>query len=169
MNLDALIDIAPLEYRSIACCLLGSAVIGVERQLMGKPIGIRTSALICLGTYVFVAMSHSLTSTQMDPSRIVGQVITGIGFLGAGVMFSRDGTVQGVTSAAAIWILAAIGVVVGLGHAMLGVKLGFLTVALLVGVEKIERSFTFMQRGVHQRVKQYRAKHAVRSKHQSNQ
>jgi putative Mg2+ transporter-C (MgtC) family protein len=120
---------------------------------MGKPIGIRTCCLICLGTYVFVAMSLTLSSNSMDPSRIVGQVITGIGFLGAGVMISRDGTVHGVTSASTIWMLAAIGVVVGLGYPGLGLKCAVLTIVVLVGVEAIERSFTSMQRGVHRRLK----------------
>ncbi len=149
-------DISPLDYHSILCVVAGAAFVGLERQLMGKPIGIRTSSLISFGTYIFVAMAQSIISEQMDPSRIIGQIITGIGFLGAGVMFSQNGSVQGVTSAAAIWILAAIGAVGGLGYPHLSVKIGILAVLLLVGIEKVERTFTFMQRGVHRRVQQYR-------------
>jgi putative Mg2+ transporter-C (MgtC) family protein len=148
-----LLNVNPLKWEALACCFLSAFIIGLERQLQGKPVGIRTSALICMGTYVFVAITGHVFNTSGDPSRVVGQVITGIGFLGAGVMLSKDGTIVGVTSAASIWILAAIGVVVGLGHYWLGVKMAVLTVAILVGVNLLENSFPFMRRGVHSRFK----------------
>lgn len=146
-----LLTIDPLHWEPLLCCFLSAFSIGLERQLGGKPVGIRTSALICIGTYVFIAMSRDVFNEATDPSRIVGQVITGIGFLGAGVMLAKDGIVVGVTSAASIWILAAIGVVIGLGHPWLGVKLAVLTVAILVGVNFLESTFSFLQRGVHHR------------------
>ena len=75
-------SIAPLEWEGLLCCFLAALVIGLERQVQGKPVGIRTSSLICIGTYVFVAMTKAVSSpTTTDPSRIVGQVVTGIGFL----------------------------------------------------------------------------------------
>ncbi|NQU64268.1 MAG: MgtC/SapB family protein [SAR324 cluster bacterium] len=147
-----LLAIHPLSWESISCCILAAAIIGSERQLHGKPIGIRTSCLICLGTYLFVAMGLSLTTEHTDPSRVVGQVITGVGFLGAGVMFSRNGTVVGVTSAAAIWMLAAVGITIGRGYPWLGVKIATLTTLLLVGVNLLESSFSFLQQGVHRRL-----------------
>jgi putative Mg2+ transporter-C (MgtC) family protein len=128
-------------------------VIGLERQLQGKPVGIRTSSLICIGTYVFVAMTRHVSNDATDPSRIVGQVVTGIGFLGAGVMLAKDGSIIGVTSAAAIWILAAIGTTVGLGSYWLGFKLAILAEAILIGVSRLENRFEFMRRGVHTRSK----------------
>ncbi|MFC1765509.1 MgtC/SapB family protein [Planctomycetota bacterium] len=146
------LNISPLTWNDIACCIIAAAVIGFERQVHGKPIGIRTSGLICLGTYLFVVMGQSIATDHMDPSRIVGQVITGVGFLGAGIMFARNDTVVGVTSAAAIWILAAIGVTIGQGHAWLGVKIAVLTTLLLTGVNLLESSFSFLQQGVHRRL-----------------
>ena len=148
-----LLTISPLRWESLLCCFLAALIIGLERQLQGKPVGIRTSSLICMGTYIFIAMSREVFGESTDPSRVIGQVITGIGFLGAGVMLAKDGIVVGVTSAASIWILAAIGVVVGLGHPWLGVKIAVLTVVILVGVNLMENTFEFMQRGVHHKLR----------------
>ncbi|NQV35240.1 MAG: MgtC/SapB family protein [Phycisphaeraceae bacterium] len=143
------LDIAPLDWWALLSCFLSALIIGLERQLMGKPIGMRTSALICMGTYVFVAITRHMSNEVTDPSRIVGQVITGIGFLGAGVMMSKNGSIVGVTSAAAIWILAAVGVIIGMGYYVLGVKIAVLTVGILVGVNCLESSFAFLRQGAH--------------------
>ncbi|MCW4631314.1 MgtC/SapB family protein [Marinomonas rhodophyticola] len=103
MNLELLFSIAPYRWSAIVTAIFCGAIVGLERQLRGKPVGIRTSALIVLGTYVFITSSMLVAVDITDPSRIIGQVITGIGFLGAGVMLSKDGSVIGVTSAATIW------------------------------------------------------------------
>ena len=150
------IDVGPLTWEALLCCFLSGIVVGLERQLRGKPVGMRTSALICMGTYVFVAMTRSVANQVTDPSRIIGQVVTGIGFLGAGVILARHGAILGVTSASAIWVLAAIGVVIGVGSPWLGVKLAVLTVAILTGVDFIESRFEFLQRGVHHNPKAWR-------------
>jgi len=107
-------------------------------------------------------MTRSISNEVTDPSRIVGQVVTGIGFLGAGVILARHGAIIGVTSAAAIWVLAAIGVVIGLGLPWLGVKLAVLTVAILVGVDFLEHRFGFLQRGVYQKLENRRGSAAGR-------
>ncbi len=146
----SVIDVGPLTWEALLCCFLSGIIVGLERQLRGKPVGMRTSALICLGTYVFIAATRQVANEVTDPSRIIGQVVTGIGFLGAGVILARHGAILGVTSASAIWVLAAIGVVIGLGYPWLGVKLSLLTVAILVGVQFVEHHFEFLQRGVHQ-------------------
>jgi len=148
----SLIDVGPLTWEGLLCCFLSGMIVGLERQLRGKPMGMRTSALICIGTYVFVAITHQVSNQMTDPSRVIGQVITGIGFLGAGVILARGGAIVGVTSASAIWILAAIGVVIGVGFPWLGVKLAVLTVAILVGVDLVEHRFGALQRGVHQKL-----------------
>lgn len=114
-------------------------VIGLERQLRGKVCGVRTSILICMGTQVYVQLGAVLTSAAADPTRVVGQVMTGIGFLGAGVMFLRGGTVTGVTTAAVIWMLAAIGSVIGTGRHATAVLLAVVTVCVLAGVLLLER------------------------------
>ena len=72
--------------------------------------------LICLSTQVFVRLGVTLGGAGTDPSRVLGQVVTGVGFLGAGVILARGGAITGVTSAAVVWVLAAIGSTVGLGR-----------------------------------------------------
>lgn len=156
MQITALLSIEPLSWLSIITAIACGAIIGIERQLRGKPVGIRTSSLIVLGTYVFVAMSASVHTEVTDPSRIIGQVVTGIGFLGAGVMLTRDGAVFGVTSAATIWALAAIGVVLALADHWIAVKLAIVVVVILWGVDLLEDSFAALSRGVHRRIQFYR-------------
>lgn len=142
-------DISPFGWAELGTALLCGFIIGLERQLRGKPAGIRTAILIVLGTYVFIAASMSVNSNMTDPSRIIGQVITGVGFLGAGVMLARDGMVIGVTSAATIWILAAVGVCIGIGQDLVAIKLSLLVVTVLVGIDVLENSSSVMRRGVH--------------------
>ncbi|WP_373083431.1 MgtC/SapB family protein [Zhongshania sp.] len=148
----SLLSIAPLKWPGVLTTILAGAIIGLERQIRGKPIGIRTAALICLGTYVFIAMSVSVGNGVTDPSRVIGQVITGIGFLGAGVILSRDGMVLGVTSAAAIWVLAAIGVMIGLDKYGPALLIALIVVGVLVGVDVLENSFHSLRKGVHRRL-----------------
>lgn len=151
-------SIAPFNWTAIGTTLLCGSIIGLERQLRGKPVGIRTSVLITLGTYVFIVMAASVSNTATDPSRAIGQVITGVGFLGAGVMLSRNGVVLGVTSAATIWALASIGVCIGTGHYLTAIKLAVVIIAVLVGVEALENYFQSLTRGVHQKYKVWRRK-----------
>lgn len=156
MQMEALLSIDPLSWPSVITAIACGAIIGIERQLRGKPVGIRTSSLIVLGTYVFVAMSTAVNNDVTDPSRIIGQVVTGIGFLGAGVMLTRDGTVFGVTSAATIWALAAIGVVLALADEWIAIKLSVVVVVILWGVDMLEDSFAALSRGVHRRIQFYK-------------
>jgi putative Mg2+ transporter-C (MgtC) family protein len=81
----------------------------------------------------------------------LGQVVTGVGFLGAGVILAREGVVTGVTTAAVIWVLAAIGATIGLGQFAAAVTLAVVTVAILVGVELLEVRFGWLRRGAHAR------------------
>ncbi len=114
-------------------------IVGLERQLHKKPAGIRTSILICLGTTVFVRLGTLTALVGGDPSRVVAQVVTGVGFIGAGVMLAREGLVRGVTSAAVIWMLAAIGCAAGFEEYVAAMALAVLTIALLTGVALLER------------------------------
>jgi len=129
--------------------ILCGGIIGIERQFRGKPAGIRTSILICLGTQIFV--SHGTSLATGDKYRVLAQVVTGVGFLGAGLMISQEGTVRGVTSAAVIWVLAAIGVTIGLGHFPEAVVFALITVGVLSGVEFLENSIRRLRSGVHAR------------------
>jgi putative Mg2+ transporter-C (MgtC) family protein len=153
MDLSQLFDIAPYHWPAIGTAMFCGTIIGLERQLRGKPVGIRTSCLITLGTYLFLATTFLLQGNVVDPSRVVGQVITGIGFLGAGVMLAKDGAVVGVTSAATIWVLAALGVMIASGHLMPTIKLAVLVVIILYGVDFMEDRIKVLGRGVHASVK----------------
>ena len=87
--------------------------IGLERESSGKEIGIRTTSLISLGSTLFCLIN--MTMSHGDPTRIVGQIITGVGFIGAGLIFRSDNHVHGLTTATTIWCSAAIGALVGMG------------------------------------------------------
>jgi putative Mg2+ transporter-C (MgtC) family protein len=142
-------SIAPLSFYEIGAALLCGAIMGFERQIKGKPAGIRTSVLICLGTYVFVKLGFAIDYDTTGAARTIGQVITGIGFLGAGVILAREGIILGVTSAAVIWLLAALGATIGSGYAATAVTLTVLATLLLIGVDLLERWFKGLRRGVH--------------------
>lgn len=88
-------------------------LIGLERESSGKEIGIRTTSLISLGSTLFCLISSAIT--HGDPTRIVGQIITGVGFIGAGLIFRSDNHVHGLTTATTIWCTAAVGALVGMG------------------------------------------------------
>ncbi|HEX5055257.1 MAG TPA: MgtC/SapB family protein [Gammaproteobacteria bacterium] len=143
------LSIAPLDLHEIGAALLCGAILGFERQLKGKPAGIRTSTLICLGTYVFVKIGFSIHYDPTGAARTIGQVITGIGFLGAGVILAREGMVLGVTSAAVIWLLAALGVTIGSGYPVTAIVVTVLAIIILIGVDLLERWFKELRRGVH--------------------
>jgi putative Mg2+ transporter-C (MgtC) family protein len=125
-------------WAHVVTALACGGAIGVERKLRGKVAGIRTSILICLGTEIFVSLGASFAPERADPTRVLGQVVTGIGFLGAGVILARGERIQGVTTAAVIWILAALGSMIGLGHLSAALVLTGVTLAVLIGVEKFE-------------------------------
>ena len=158
MNISELFTIAPFDWHSIGTSLVCGTIIGLERQLRGKPVGIRTSALIVLGTYLFIAGAHVVLTPGGDGTRVIGQVITGIGFLGAGVMLAKEGIVVGVTSAATIWALASIGVCISLGELLTAIKLSFVVIFVLVGVDVLEDYSQSLTRGVHNKYRDWRGR-----------
>ncbi len=127
----------------IGVAILCGAIVGFERQLRGKAIGIRTGILICLATQVFIRLSAELavTGAVYDPTRVMGQIVTGVGFLGAGVIISKGGSVTGVTSAAVVWMLAAIGSTIGVGRALEALVLSIVVVFVLTAVRRLEQVF----------------------------
>ena len=125
----------------LATDVLCGGIVGIERQLRGKAIGIRTGILICLATQVFVRLSITLDDSDVDPTRVIGQVVTGVGFLGAGVILARGGAITGVTSAAVVWMLAAIGSTIGIGRPLEALVLSLLVVGVLIGVRMLESAF----------------------------
>src|ERR1700685_4307357 len=101
--------------RLLLAALLGGLV-GTERELSHKPAGIRTNMLICLGSALFTIISYEMASNAGgDHTRIPAQIITGIGFIGAGVVIRERGAVIGITSAATLFVVAAVGMAVGAG------------------------------------------------------
>ena len=137
-------------WKRVGMALLCGGLVGLERQLRGKPAGMRTSSLICLGTTLFVYLGLGISGTGGgDSTRVIGQVVTGVGFLGAGVIMTRNGLVTGVTSAAVVWVLAAIGASIGAGRFAAAFAVSVVTVVVLVGVEALEHVFSALRRGVH--------------------
>lgn len=142
-------QILPLRFLGLLVSAFCGLIVGFERQYFGKPAGIRTSILICSGAYCFVALSSSLIDDSTDNSRVVGQIVTGIGFLGAGIMFNNGALVQGVTSAAVIWVIAAIGCLVGFDNYGAAIMMTFMTLGVLLGITFLERKIKGLKQGVH--------------------
>ena len=122
--------------------MLGGAI-GLEREIAGKPAGLRTNILICMGATLLTDVSIGLVSgpdgTRLgDPSRLAAQIVTGIGFLGAGTIMQARGTITGLTSAATIWVVAAIGITIGAGHYLEAAGAGVLVTLVLAGLGNIE-------------------------------
>ena len=92
--IEQTLNLAPFSWAGLAVCMLCGSLIGIERQTRGKPVGIRTSILIISGTYFFLTMAISLSPNTLDQARVLGQIITGVGFLGAGVMMTLDGKIH---------------------------------------------------------------------------
>jgi putative Mg2+ transporter-C (MgtC) family protein len=120
--------------------LLCGAWVGIERQRKEKPAGIRTMALIALGSSAFTMVGYAFTSSTGDSGRVAAQIVTGVGFLGGGVLLRGSTGVHGVTTAATIWLVAAIGMAIGAGHAGAGVGLTLLARGVLTIVNRWECS-----------------------------
>ncbi|MEI7908565.1 MAG: MgtC/SapB family protein [Verrucomicrobiota bacterium] len=127
-----------LEIALALASVICGAILGAERERHEKPAGLRTLILVCLGSTVFTIISFVFTSSTGDSGRVAAQIVTGIGFLGAGaILHSRNG-VSGMTTAATIWVTAAIGVAVGAGFAVAGLATSVLVRIVLVAVLKWE-------------------------------
>ena len=121
--------------------LLGG-IIGFERELSGKPAGLRTNILICIGAALLMDVSIRIGIADGrrigDPGRIAAQIVSGVGFLGAGTIMQARGMVTGLTSAATIWVVAAIGMAVGAGFYVEGMEAGLLVTFVLAGLGSLE-------------------------------
>ncbi|HZF39886.1 MAG TPA: MgtC/SapB family protein [Blastocatellia bacterium] len=131
---------ARIVIRLLLAMLLG-AIVGVQRQQTGKPAGLRTHMLVALGAALFVLAPEESGMTSADLSRVIQGLATGIGFLGGGAILklSEERDIRGLTSAAGIWMTAAIGVAVGLGRLWMAMLSVFLTWFILAVVDKFER------------------------------
>jgi len=107
------------------------ALLGLERELKKCPAGLRTHTLVCLGSTVFTLTSVAFAGPAVDISRIAGQVVVGIGFIGGGVIFKEKNKVVGLTTAATLWIAAGIGILAGIQEFFLGLVVVIMSVAVL--------------------------------------
>jgi len=132
--------IADIELirRLITAALLGAAL-GFERELRQKDAGLRTNILISVGAALFTLMSIEISGPSGDPGRIAAQIVTGIGFLGAGAIIRTDGGIQGLTTAATVWVNAAVGVAAGGGQYHLAFIATGITLTALLVLQPIER------------------------------
>ncbi len=128
-------------FQLFMAILLGG-LIGFERELKGKPAGLRTTILICLGSTLFMMLSEKVAmmagSPSADPTRIASGIVTGIGFLGAGSIFRSEGAIQGMTSAATIWVVGALGLAIGCGHYVLAVGVTLILLLVLSVLGRVE-------------------------------
>lgn len=133
-------------YKLVLSMVLGAAI-GYERKRKGQAAGVRTFSLISMGATLAMLLSIYVPQEYMglkngDPGRIAAQVISGIGFLGAGAIIQMKGSVRGLTTAAGIWMVAIIGMAVGLGMYWLSVVASALILFILVQLERIEHSIS---------------------------
>lgn len=105
-------------------------VIGLEREIRHKPAGLRTHAFVCMGACLFTIVSLSVQGA--DPSRIAASVVTGIGFIGAGMIWQSRDKIIGLTTATELWVLAAVGLTVGIGYYTIGIITTTLVLLILI-------------------------------------
>jgi putative Mg2+ transporter-C (MgtC) family protein len=123
----------------VCTSVLCGAVVGGEREKREKPAGLRTLILVCLGSATFTMASYAFVSTTGDSGRVAAQIVTGIGFLGAGAILHSSGIVRGMTTAATVWAVAATGMVVGIGYAGAGLGLSVVVRLVLSAALALER------------------------------
>lgn len=126
------------EIALVATAFLCGALVGFERERGHKPAGLRTLILICVGSAIFTVVSASPSLGGHEPARIAAQIVTGIGFLGAGSILRDRHHISGLTTAATIWACSGIGIVVGAGYAAAGVVLSAAVLITLGWVRRLE-------------------------------
>jgi putative Mg2+ transporter-C (MgtC) family protein len=151
---DVLLDIAT----HLGAALLAGSLIGIERSFNARPAGFRTHALVCVAsallmlvtTYQQLWLSMPMETVRTDPTRMVQGIMTGIGFLGAGVIFREGLTIRGLTTAASIWMTAAIGTLLGIGFFVPGAFATAITLFTLYAFRSLEARMPtrFFVRGV---------------------
>jgi len=126
-------------YGIILAVVFGAAI-GLEREISGKAAGLRTNVLICVGAAVFTIISRQMAiGTNTSLTRIAAQIVTGVGFLGAGAIIVDRGGVHGLTTAATIWLVASIGMACGAGFYALAVIATLIAIVVLVGLGQLEK------------------------------
>jgi len=135
---DWSIEFGPQFLVAVVCGM----ILGYERQRCGSPIGMLTCVLVCVGATAYMSSGHLILESSAllgDPTRIASQIITGIGFLGAGTIIRGNGGVSGLSSAATIWFIGAVGILVGCRLPVAGLLLTLLVAAVSPLVRWVER------------------------------
>jgi len=144
---DAHPNVLEMVARLILAAILG-AIVGYERETHSRPAGLRTHMLVCMGSTIFTLVSVSFAGRSMDPGRIASQIVSGIGFLGAGTIIRQGSAVRGLTPAASLWTIAAIGMAVGVNWslAIFAVFSSIVVVIVLSVVNRLEHSLVLRHR-----------------------
>ena len=124
-----------------AVALIAGLIIGIERTMSGHSAGIKTLVFVSIGSCLFSSLSFYLHDiyASTDPTRIIGQEITGIGFLGAGVIFYNQTKLNGLTSAAMIWVVCSLGIIAGAGLIIVPILASVTLVVVTFGLKRFER------------------------------
>jgi putative Mg2+ transporter-C (MgtC) family protein len=116
--------------------------LGIEREFHGHPAGMRTMALIGAGACLFTAVGLlPAFGNRVDPTRVAAQIVTGVGFLGAGAILRQGEEVKGLTTAATIWVVASLGMAVGFGYYAIAITAAALVIVTLVALRPVEDRF----------------------------
>jgi putative Mg2+ transporter-C (MgtC) family protein len=142
---------------SILLATFLGAAIGLERELSGKAAGLRTNLLICLGAAIYTIISRRMIAGDGSTTRIAAQIVTGVGFLGAGALIQDRRGVHGLTTAATIWLVASIGMACGAGFQDLAVFSTLIAIIVLAGLSKLAKP-----------LEQYAKKHKARNSSNDN-
>jgi len=138
-----------IVFKLALACILGG-VVGLERESLNRPAGFRTYTVVCVGSALAMVVSIDMFNqfyhhVNADPGRIAAQVISGIGFLGAGTIMKEGATIRGLTTAAGLWVVACIGLAAGAGMYMAAIVATFLILFVLIYFARFEHRFTGMR------------------------
>src|SRR4030095_5206533 len=139
-----------IVLRLLLAMVCGGAI-GFERELSRKAAGLRTNVLICMGAALYMIVSRHIGggAPYTDPARLVAQVVTGIGFLGAGVILQSRGSIIGLTTAATIFVVGAVGISIGEGMFTIAVVATVLIIVVLVVLRQVEHQIILRKRLFH--------------------
>ena len=140
-----MIENMEMIVRLILACVLGG-LIGYERTARNKSAGLRTHVLVCLGSCLIMVLSYNIYRnvqgvTNADPARLAAQVVSGIGFLGAGTIMKEGNTIKGLTTAASLWVVSGVGLAVGCGFYWGALAATILVLSTLIVLPRLEKYF----------------------------
>lgn len=141
-------DLMHHEIAKVLMAALFGAVLGLEREWSGKSAGIRTMMLVCIGSALFTIVSYKMAGldpdNRSDVTRIASTIVTGIGFIGAGLIFRSEKSVHGLTTAATVWAVSAIGISLGIGDYSVAGVATVLVWLILVGMHYVEQKLIYI-------------------------